>query len=520
MRRLIPCFLLLTLLNSSCTTNSSAKPTPTYDPFATALPQNSNIKKGTALPSAPITGATPTRSILSVIVPAPGDSPIMSPTPDLPHPLPPPREFADRYTVKSGDTLASIALEYGITVEMLAQANSMSETSVLSVDKVLNIPAPIANSSIGPSFKIIPDSELVYGPASAQFALDEFINAKGGYLADYTQELNGETLTAAQIITRVAQNYSVNPRLLLALIEYRSGWVNNSNPENTTYPLGLYNAGYAGLYLQLTWAANTLNRGYYLWRANAVATWVIDDGSVVPINPTINAGTAGVQYFFAKVNNRSAWENDVSAFGLFQTYFFLFGNPFDLGVDPLLPGDLAQPPMELPFASNETWSFTGGPHGGWDSGSAWAALDFAPPGEGGGCDPSSSWVTATANGAIVRAGNGEVIQDLDNDGYEQTGWIMLYMHIASVDRVEPGTYLYTGDKIGHPSCEGGIANATHLHLARRYNGEWIAADGNNPFVLSGWVSSGNGTEYDGWLTREATVIEAWDGRNEINQISR
>jgi hypothetical protein len=31
------------------------------------------------------------------------------------------------------------------------------------------------------------------------------------------------------------------------------------------------------------------------------------------------------------------------------------------------------------------WSFTGGPHGGWDSGSAWSALDFAPPGEGAGC---------------------------------------------------------------------------------------------------------------------------------------
>jgi hypothetical protein len=33
----------------------------------------------------------------------------------------------------------------------------------------------------------------------------------------------------------------------------------------------------------------------------------------------------------------------------------------------------------------------------------------------------------------------------------------------------------TGDRIGHPSCEGGAANATHVHIARRYNGEWIPA---------------------------------------------
>jgi hypothetical protein len=81
--------------------------------------------------------------------------------------------------------------------------------------------------------------------------------------------------------------------------------------------------------------------------------------------------------------------------------------------------------------------------------------------------------------------------------------------------------VYTGQPIGHPSCEGGVSNATHLHLARRYNGEWIPSDGNIPFVLDGWVSSGNGIEYDGFLTRGADRIEAWEGVHEgLNQISR
>ncbi len=121
---------------------------------------------------------------------------------------------------------------------------------------------------------------------------------------------------------------------------------------------------------------------------------------------------------------------------------------------------------------------------------------------------------------ITRAANGEVIQDLDGDGYEQTGWVILYMHIETRDRVVPGTYLFTGDRVGHPSCEGGIANGTHVHLARRYNGEWIAADGNLPFNLSGWISSGTGTEYDGYLTRGSQQVEAWDGKNDLNQIAR
>jgi murein DD-endopeptidase MepM/ murein hydrolase activator NlpD len=130
-------------------------------------------------------------------------------------------------------------------------------------------------------------------------------------------------------------------------------------------------------------------------------------------------------------------------------------------------------------------------------------------------------VVAVADGYIVRAEDGSVVQDLDNDGYEQTGWTVLYMHIESRDRVQPNTYVYAGERIGHPSCEGGVSNATHLHLARRYNGEWIPADGSLPFVMDGWVSSGNGILYDGYLTRATIVLQAEEGVFEgVNQISR
>jgi hypothetical protein len=85
--------------------------------------------------------------------------------------------------------------------------------------------------------------------------------------------------------------------------------------------------------------------------------------------------------------------------------------------------------------------------------------------------------------------------------------------------VQPDTYLFAGEPVGHPSCEGGISNGTHVHIARKYNGEWIPADGAIPFNLSGWISSGAGYEYDGFLTLGDFVIEAWDGANELNQIT-
>jgi len=515
-------FLLLSLLLTSCSSNPNNLPSsyPTYDPFVplqgtgAAIDQNS-----TSLPSPTRTqGPTPTRAPLSVTIPPRNpDAPLVTPTPDVPKSLPTPRLEANQYTVAAGDTLGSIAQNYGVSVDALKQANGLTDENLLTIGQTLNVPPPEPSAS-GSSFKIVPDSELVYGPASAQFDVDTFIKNEGGYLASYTEQVNDETLTGSQVITLVAQDYSVNPRLLIALLEYRSGWVKNANPTTLDYPLGLVRSGHADLYRQLTWAANELNRGFYLWQANAIGTWVLGDGSVVPIDPTINPGTAGVQDVFSILDDRTTWNTDISAFGLFQTYFFLFGNPFDLAIEPLTPVDLSQPRMDLPFEPGAIWAFTGGPHAGWDSGSAWAAIDFAPS-DVMGCATSGQWVTAIADGFIVRADNGAVMEDLDGDGYEQTGWDVLYMHMAAQDRVGAGTYIYTGDYIGHPSCEGGIANAAHLHIVRKYNGEWIAADGSLPFRLGGWVSSGNGTEYDGYLKRGTSTLEAAEGISDLNQIS-
>jgi murein DD-endopeptidase MepM/ murein hydrolase activator NlpD len=520
------------LLLSSCTPTVPTEAYPTYDPFSPVNGTNIPAVNGTnfapaALPTGQFVvetrtphGLPPTLAPFVVTISSPAAIP-STPSPDPPHELPAPRQVVDSYTVQAGDTLGSIAQAYGITLTDLMKANGLNEYSVLSIGMILTIPPIDTSSNPGSAYKIIPDSELVYSPGNAQFEIGAFIQKQGGYLANYIQDVNGEYLSGTQIVELISQNYSVNPRLLLAMLEYRSQWVTNPTPSNIDYPLGFYDDYYAGLYRQMAWAANNLNRGYYLWRANALSTLSLGDGSYVMLSPTINAGTAGLQYFLSLYNNRPVWDLDVSEFGFSLTYHLLFGNPFDIQIETLIPINLTQPPMQLPFESGQLWTYTGGPHGGWDSGSAWAAIDFAPPGEPAGCIVSDAWVVAMADGYIVRAEDGAVIQDLDNDGYEQTGWNILYMHIETRDRLQPGTYAFAGDRIGHPSCEGGLSNGTHVHIARKYNGEWIPADGNIPFNLDGWISSGNGVEYDGYLTRGATMIEAMEGVFEgINQISR
>ncbi|NLG73335.1 MAG: LysM peptidoglycan-binding domain-containing protein [Chloroflexi bacterium] len=443
-----------------------------------------------------------------------------TPTPDQPHALPPLRTETEQYVVQPGDTLAQIAKEYGVSLAQIVQANQLTNPDLVEVGVTLIIPPPNPQGN-GPEFKIIPDSELVYGPGTVGFDTAGFIQGQGGFLASYSEEVEGRELNGAQIVQRVAEEFSVNPRILLAVLEYQSGWVTQTAPQaSQEFPLGWKDPYRVGLYRQLAWAANQLNRGFYLWRVNGASTWVLADGSTILISPLINAGTAGVQHLFANLYDRSSWEKAVTEAGVFNTFNTLFGSPFALAVEPLLPADLTQPTLQLPFEPGQVWSFTGGPHGGWGDGSAWASLDFAPPGEALGCVQSDHWVVAMADGLVVRTGDGVVMQDLDGDGYEQTGWALLYMHIESRDRVAPGTYLRAGDRVGHPSCEGGVSTGTHVHIARKYNGEWIPADQDLPFNLDGWISAGTGYEYNGTLHRNGQTVEAYAGRSTGNGIQR
>jgi LasA protease len=426
------------------------------------------------------------------------------------------------YAVQSGDMLEAVAVRFNTTVADIRKNNPglPEKTTTLDPDSILRVPAYLA-PFIGTPFQMLPDSELVAGPATSDFAGRRFLDEKPGYLKTYSEYVFGSTLDGWGIVDTVSRDFSVHPRLLLALLEYRSGAVSRNDQSDAlkAYPLGSTDVTDIGLGMQLSWAAEMLNEGYYGWRTGLLTELELADGRISRPDPWQNAGTVAVQYLFARWFGQEEFDRAVSPSGFIQTYWRLFGDPFSYAVQ-LLPGNLQQPEMQLPFEPLKIWTFTGGPHPVWGHHLPWAALDFAPPAEKYGCIDSPEWVTAAAAGLVVRSGPATVVLDLDFDGDEHTGWIVFYFHVAESGRVPAGVRLPAGGRIGHPSCEGGTATGSHVHIGRRYNGEWISAGGPLAFNLSDWIA-GNGKEpYEGTLRYYLeAVLYAHDGVKPDNQIT-
>jgi len=508
---------------------------PTSVPIATATDSFvDNVPVSTPIPTLP-------PLVLSSVPPSRGTIPTPDPTRasvDIP----------SEHVVQSGDTLSAIASRYSISLDAILEANEFLDPNVIEVGQVILLPNLILETT--DNFKIIPDSRLVRAPGSSQFDIAGFIAQMPGYIRLATDEVETsiadgsrtqEILNAADVVKRVSLEYSVDPRILLAVLEYRAGWLSQINLSDNlrSHPLigadASPNVDRSGLYRQLSWAANELNRGYYGWRYRGLTTITLGDKNQRLLNTNLNAGSVALYYFLAIGRTTASWQQDVSDVGLYNTYYQYFGDPFLAPIEPLIPSTIQQPEFALPFVPGEVWFYTGGFHGGWGSGSAWAAIDFAPPDERQPtdllCYTSQAWATAIAPGIIARSGDGGVVLDLDGDGDESTGWSILYLHLAADGLIQTGQQVVVGDNIGRPSCTGGFSNATHLHIARRYNGEWLPSDCQNclpnlqipPFTMSGWRVIGiTGQQYQGYLqAADGTQVIAEQGRtNPLNRIAR
>jgi hypothetical protein len=328
--------------------------------------------------------------------------------------------------------------------------------------------------------------------------MQAFLDTQPGVLKTAAYQAGGQRITLSSAIAFQSLLYSVNPKVVLTLLEMQSGVVRNPSPtpNDVGWAVGYRQDKYWGVGPQVNWITRELFRSAredlkYIaargWGSYAVAR---------VLSETVDKETQG-------------WTFDRAAAAFVKTYRELFGEDprtppvasFGIATGPFLrsPSSTANLVVssaydhEYPLlsetgtmltyrAKRDQTSYDG--HDGWDY-----VLDSGSP------------VVAAAAGRVVAAGwsddgcasaAGAVILDHDN------GYRTLYWHLSSVG-VAVGARVVAGDALGR-SGNTGCSLGAHLHFGVQYLGR--STDPN------GWCSQGE-VKADPWASHPGGAPSVW-----------
>jgi len=360
-----------------------------------------------------------------------------------------------------------------------------------------------------PILPIISDGQFVYGPNVDGFELKRFLENKNSVLSEE------QYLT---VIDDLATYYSINPKVLLTIIEMQSGLVTKSEyaQEDLKDPIGYKDIN--GFTPEMQKITSTLFNSFYerYNKAGVQTSLILADGSVISIPDNINAGSFAIFMSFAELMDEQSWIKAIdknSPHSFWQTYTSLFPGENLLDDSNILVPNATPPSdlLKLPYPCNDTWKFFQGPHP-WNGSNycntePHSSLDFGP---GNSCSspiPSNEWITAAASGSVTVKCNGCMIV-IDHGN----GWETRYYHVANPS-VSSGDTVNKDDRLGHPSCRptygescgscgGSASGSQHVHFAINLNGAYQSIDGTS---LEGWIVHDTGC-YEGYLKKGSTIV--------------
>ncbi len=334
---------------------------------------------------------------------------------------------------------------------------------------------------------ILSDGQFVWGP-----------NADGFESAAYLAERESPLQPYASDIDLWASYTSVNPMVLLAVLEIQQGWVSSLPSEMSEDSV---RGTIESTAMQL---ATRFYEHLYLWGArrppedpqpSGDPVLLFSDGSAGTLDRSLPSGTYAVLSVLGQ--SSASWQFDamLAPSASAQGFPAVFGTLFPT-VDPLDESNsitpLAAPPddlLQLPFPLGATWNASG-PHS-WNGGSyppPFSSLDFFTGGST--CsDPANVFTVAAAYGSAKRPDDYRCWLELNHGD----GWVTSYYHLQ---HLYSGAPLTRNGKVGTIACEvcaGGFATGPHVHFSLKYNGAYVSLEG---VKLSGWTVHVGDVAYD------------------------
>lgn len=379
-------------------------------------------------------------------------------------------------------------------------------------------PVATATPAAGPvaSDSFFDPQRFSYAPDFYQPEIQAFLDVQPGPLKDVRFQIGDRSQPFAEVLVGMSNLYSINPQIMLALLEQQSGLLSTAEPsqEQLAWALGFRgeNERHRGLYSQFRWGIITLRhalRDYGLgWQTGELPDLKFADDSRMEVSlDEWSLPRYAVARVLAPTTTPEQLPARLDAF--LATYTRLFDDPRTVPDDwpepsaPFLSLPMERPHRVTSFFDHNTpflhqngaltafWgnteallSYDG--HTGWD-------YAMRPP------DP----VLAAAEGRVVFAGNSDdgcrtpargVIIDHGN------GYRTLYWHLHTLD-VEAGQQVERGAQVGIAGATG-CAFGPHLHLQVQYLGRdidpygWCSSETPDP-----WASNPAGQASD-WLWRD------------------
>jgi LasA protease len=151
--------------------------------------------------------------------------------------------------------------------------------------------------------------------------------------------------------------------------------------------------------------------------------------------------------------------------------------------------------LGLPWAVNQSWEMSSGPHGDDGPTRPFNALDFWS---------AEGSVRAPAAGRVYKTcevGGSGLVTVIHGNGYTTS-----YYHMVDLTTFNHGTPILAGDylgKVGNALPCGGQSSGPHVHFALQQGNQKVAVDNQ---VLGGWTFHESPVPYQGKAVRGAEVV--------------
>ena len=361
---------------------------------------------------------------------------------------------------------------------------------------------------------LLSDGQFVWGPNVGNFNIEAFLNSQDSPLAPY-----------AKSIESWARYYSINPRVVLALLESNYDLISNfdpsASPDTIHQLIEKTSADLSLAFYQHMYELGTRRRGGAPLFAQSSQSFKFEDGTLAELTWSPSSAS----YALAALESKGRLQNPglsaqaLGGIGDFETafgYFFPETDPLDTSnnLEPETP-----PPddyFQLPFPLGATWTFSG-VHS-WSGSAAYpdrSSLDFSSPWSNYPDAPYKNTVAAAPGDRVILEPNPAITDipcwvEINHGG----GWSTHYYHLVNLGSsgaVGPVSSNQLVGGIGTETCNGGWASGPHVHFALFYNGAPYDLEG---LKFSGWTIHeeplGDNLYYAGSIERDGVILTPWN----------